>query len=129
MDQSTLKLPKFLGMPVTVSTFFVCLPVRRLLGMQVYLENHPSFAQLSRETSLAHARSKLSMDIWQAIMDTGVRLRPGFVFQNRTDEERDAEGDTAGYLRLSYATATVSSRPNASLELVFLIIRIDPRTY
>ncbi|KAF9520549.1 hypothetical protein BS47DRAFT_641929 [Hydnum rufescens UP504] len=76
------------------------------IWIKVYLENHPSFAELSRQTSLAHARSKLSLDIWQAIMDAGVRLRPGFVFQNRTDEERDAEGDTAGYMRLSYATAT-----------------------
>lgn len=68
------------------------------------------------------------MDIWQAIVDGGVVLRPGFVFQTRTDEERDAEGDTAGYLRMSYASATVSCTRNHLITIGRGPIRVGSLT-
>jgi len=70
------------------------------------LQYHRDYDALVCKSSLSDARTQLSNRLWKGLVDSGVLLRPGFVFQARSDKERDEAGDTFAYSRLSFATVT-----------------------
>ena len=78
------------------------------MARQFHLENHPLFAGLLKSgKTLSEARRELSEQLWLKFATSGLILRPGFLFQARTDAELNAAGETGGYFRLSYSTAKV----------------------
>ena len=79
------------------------------LPFQFPLQYHRDYDTLVCKSSLSDARTQLSNRLWKGLVDSGVLLRPGFVFQVRSDKERNEAGDTFAYLRLCFATVTVCS--------------------
>ncbi|KAF8344324.1 PLP-dependent transferase [Cantharellus anzutake] len=73
-------------------------------GMFLWLKVY--YHHLVETRSPSEARTFLSDRLWKGLLDSGVLFRPGFVFQGRSEEERDQVDDTFAFLRMCYAMAT-----------------------
>lgn len=78
------------------------------LWFAIHLNNHPSYAELSKESSEAEAKTELAAQLWYDLGEGGVLFRPGELFAVGTPEERVIKGETVIYLRASFSSNSVS---------------------
>ncbi|KAJ7155495.1 PLP-dependent transferase [Mycena crocata] len=76
------------------------------IWFNIHLHNHPRYKHLSRQTSPAAAKNKLSTELWTALADGGVIFRRGELFAVEDDEERARMGEEDVYLRASFSSGT-----------------------